>query len=304
MIGWLAVSVLAALDAILWVVILGGTPSSPAERRLRAYAARDPQGPRMPPSLWARAGGPVLRFAVACLSPLASPARRSQMRERLMRAGLEWDPATLDALKIASAAAGLAAAAAAGAHAVLPGGSPAWMAIAAGTGYYIPAAWVRARGDERQRRFRSALPDALDVLAICLRAGLGLHAAVAEYARSASGVAAEAFRRYLADLTLGRTPEEGLAELARRYPGDELATASAALSQGMRFGSPIAELLEEQAAHCRGLALRRAQEEARALSTRLVLPLLVFVFPQVFIVGLGPVALRLFGPGGMLRTSP
>ncbi len=304
MFGWLAVTMLAALDAMLWGIVLRDTHPSPADRRLLVYVSRRAEDARTPPSLWVRAGGPVLRYAVSCLRPLASPARRSQISDRLARAGLEWDPAVFDALKIAGAAAGFAGAAIAGSHVVLPGGSPAWMAIAAGLGYYAPAAWVRGRGDERQRQFRRALPDVLDVLAICLRAGLGLQAAVAEYARSASGVAAEAFRRYLADLTLGRTPEDGLAELMRRYPGDELATASAALSQGMRFGSPIAELLEEQAAHCRALALRRAQEEARALSTRLVLPLLVCVFPQVFIVGLGPVALRLFGPGGILRTSP
>lgn len=157
------------------------------------------------------------------------------------------------------------------------------------------------RGDARAREFERALPDALDVLAICLRAGLGIQAAVAEYARSASGIAAEAFGRYLADLALGRTAEDGLAAMARRYPGDDLAVVAAALAQGVRLGAPLAETLEEQAAHFRALALRRAEEGARRLSTRLVLPLVAFIFPQVFIIGLGPVALRLLGPGGALR---
>jgi tight adherence protein C len=300
MMGWLEVWALAALDVILWIIARQHAYPSAADQRLNKYAGPYAHDTRTQPSLWIRIGRPLVQYAVAGLRPLASPTRRARMVDQLTRAGLDWDPAVLDALKIAGAAAAIAAAAVVG-HAHLPGAFAGWMTLAGGLGYLAPGVWVRSRGDERQRQFRRALPDALDVLAICLRAGLGLQAAVAEYARSASGVAAAAFRRYLADLALGRTPEEGLADLARRFPGDDLVMVAAALSQGMRFGSPIAEVLEEQAAHCRALALRRAQEEARALSTRLVLPLAVFVFPQVFIVGLGPVALRLFGPGGALR---
>lgn len=303
MVGWSGVVALAALDVALWVIV-HRTGESSADRRLQKCVARQSAGVRPHPSLWARIGGPLLHSAAACLRPLASPARRGLMVDRLMRAGLEWDPALFDGLKLAGAVVGAAVAVVVGSRAVLPGGSLGWMVVAAGVGYLLPVSWLRHRGEERQRQFRRALPDALDVFAICLRAGLGLHAAVAEYARSAFGVAAEAFRRYLSDVALGRPPEEGLAELARRYPGEDLASVAVALAQGTRFGSPVAEILEEQAAHCRAIALRQAQEDARALSTRLVLPLVVFVFPQIFIVGLGPVALHLFGSGGVLRSSP
>lgn len=148
---------------------------------------------------------------------------------------------------------------------------------------------------------RRALPDALDTLAVCLRAGLGLHAAVAEYAKTASGVAGEVFRGYLAELAVGRPPDDALADLARRYPLDEVAAAAAAVAQSLRIGTPLADVFEAQAAHCRSLALHRAREAAQKLSTHLVLPLVVFIFPVVFIVGLGPVALKIARLVGLLR---
>ncbi|HET7265281.1 MAG TPA: type II secretion system F family protein [bacterium] len=139
------------------------------------------------------------------------------------------------------------------------------------------------------------------MLAVCLRAGLGLHAAVAEYAVTASGAAGELFRSYLAELAVGRAPDDALADLARRYPLDEVAAAAAAVAQSLRIGAPLADVFETQAAHCRSLALHRARESAQRLSTQLVLPLIAFIFPVVFIVGLGPVALRVARLVGLIR---
>ncbi len=297
---WWSVVIPAALDAALWGLVCAERGPSAAGRRLLRYAARRSHEGR-PRSMWAHAGAPALQGLVARLRPLASRARRRQIADRLVQAGLDWDPALFDGLKIAGAAAGLAAGAAAGVFTRLPAGSAGWMALAGGLGYLAPGIWVRRRRGTRERELRACLPDALDVLVICLRAGLGLQAAVAEYAQNASGMGGEVFRRYLADLALGRTPEDGLAEMARRYPGDELGLVAAGLAHGIRLGSPMAEILEQQAAHFRALALRRAEEGARMLSTRLVLPLVAFVFPQVFIIGLGPLALRLIGPGGLLH---
>ena len=151
------------------------------------------------------------------------------------------------------------------------------------------------------RALRKALPDALDTLALCLRAGLGLHEAAAEYAKSATGAAGDAFRGYLAELAVGRAPDDALEGLARRYPLDEVAVLAAAVAQSLRIGAPLAEVLEAQAAHCRTLMLHRSREAAHRLSTQLVLPLVAFIFPVVFIIGLGPVALRIARLVGMIR---
>jgi pilus assembly protein TadC len=164
--------------------------------------------------------------------------------------------------------------------------------------------WFAVRSAGRlanARALRKALPDALDTLALCLRAGLGLHAAVAEYAKTATGAAGDAFRGYLADLAVGRAPDDALEGLARRYPLDEVAAVAAAVAQSLRIGAPLADVFEAQAAHCRTVGLHRAREAAQKLSTQLVLPLVAFFFPVVFIIGLGPVALKIARLIGVLR---
>jgi tight adherence protein C len=299
--GWWGVALLATLDASLWIMAYRDRRPSAAERRLWAHAASTAARAHSRSSLREGLGRAVLRILAARLRRFGSAARRRRDADRLVQAGVDWDPALLDVLRLGGAAVGLAAGAIAGWHGRVAGGPFVWAALAGGLGYLSPGVWVGQRGAARTREFQRALPDALDVLAICLRAGLGFHAAVAEYTRSVTGVAGDAFRRYLADLALGQTPEDGLAEMIRRYPGDDLAVVASGLAQAIRLGSPLAQILEEQAAHFRMVALRQAEEGARRLSTRLVLPLVAFIFPQVFIVGLGPVALRLFGPGGLLK---
>jgi|GEM_PF-3281987 len=165
-----------------------------------------------------------------------------------------------------------------------------------------PVRLMRRRGRAAELgAFRKALPDALDTLALCLRAGLALHEAVAEYAKTATGVAGAAFRGYLAELGVGRAPEDALESLARRYPLDEVAAAAAAVAQNLRIGAPLAEVFEAQAAQCRTLMLHRSREAAHKLSTQLVLPLVAFIFPVVFMIGLGPVALKIARLLGVVR---
>ena len=178
---------------------------------------------------------------------------------------------------------------------------PGGLAPSGAAGWSPPKFSTLRSGRADIRVFRRTLPDALDTLAVCLRAGLGLNAAVAEYAKTATGVAGDAFRGYLTELAVGREPDDALENLARRYPFDELTAAVAAVAQSLRTGAPLADVLEAQAAHCRALAIHRSREAAQKLSTQLVLPLVAFIFPVVFIIGLGPVAIRVARLLGLLR---
>lgn len=290
--GWWLPAALACCDAVLWVLVWKTPSPSRAERRLWRHTA----SPR-----------PVRSVRAAHLSPDHGAAGwRARYRRRqadlLALAGLAWEPGALDALACGGAVAGALLAAAAAQFAHFSGGAAAWAAgCAGGAGYLAPGLWVLRRAKERLRAFRRALPDALDVLSICLRAGLGLQPAVAEYARTAHGPSGEALRRYLRDLALGASPEQALEALGRRYPSEDVGAAVAVLGQGLRLGTPLADVLSEQAAHLRALSLRRAEEAARGLTSRLVLPLAAFIFPAVFIIGLGPVLLRLLEIVGGLR---
>ncbi|HXX37735.1 MAG TPA: type II secretion system F family protein [bacterium] len=300
MIGWWDVWGLAVLDALLWAAARAPDPRSPALRRLRRYVSRQKPTERGVSPLLGRIGRRA-EAAASALRRVTPHARRRRTTDRLARAALDWTPEALDALTLASAA-GLALVMVAMAHLVqAPGSGWAWAACGWGIGYLQPGLWVARRGTARTQALERELPDVLDVVVVGLRAGLSLPAAVAEYAASGHGVSAHAFRAYLADLTLGRTPEEGMAEMVRRYPGDAISVVAATLTQSARLGAPLADALEAQASHLRRLMLRRAEEAARGLAVRLMLPLVVCVFPQVFIVGLGPVVLKLLGPGGVLR---
>src|SRR5579875_3674384 len=270
---WWVVTTLSVLDAVLWGLGYWNARPSRVARRLRRYVARSPV-PVRPKPLGQHFMKSLSRFG-AFLRQFSSDNRRRGQNDLLERAGIDWDPELLDAVRVT--------------------------AVGAGAGYFAPVLGLRRRVDARQRAFRGALPDALDVLVICLRAGLGFHAAVAEYVHSAQGVVAGAFHKYLSDLSLGRSVEEAWAEMSRLYPGEDLAVLSTHLIQALRMGTPVTDALEVQASHARALARQRAEEGARSLSAKLVLPLIAFIFPQVFLIGLGPVALRLFGPGGPLR---
>jgi tight adherence protein C len=300
MIGWWTTLALICLDLILWGLLQSGRPSA-EDTRLWVHAS--PRSIRLAQmaSPVARITRPLIRGVTVPLGRMIPAGQRRRESDRLLQAGLDWDPALFDAVKIAGGLAGIVSALLARILAPLPGGLWRWMALAGGFGFLTPAIWIRQRAVARVREFRATLPDALDVLVICLRAGLGFHASVAEYAQYASGVTGEAFRGYLGDLALGQTPEAGLAKMAERFPDKDLAVVSAGFVQQIRLGTPLADVLEEQAAHFRVVALRRAEERARTLTTRLILPLVLFIFPLVFIVGLGPIVLRLLGPGGLLR---
>jgi tight adherence protein C len=295
---WWVVTTLSVLDAVLWGLGYWNARPSRVARRLRRYVARSPV-PVRPKPLGQHFMKSLSRFG-AFLRQFSSDNRRRGQNDLLERAGIDWDPELLDAVRVTAAGVG----------AVLVGtmgyfgfgrAAPIGLLLGAGAGYFAPVLWLRRRVDARQRAFRGALPDALDVLVICLRAGLGFHAAVAEYVHSAQGVVAGAFHKYLSDLSLGRSVEEAWAEMSRLYPGEDLAVLSTHLIQALRMGTPVTDALEVQASHARALARQRAEEGARSLSAKLVLPLIAFIFPQVFLIGLGPVALRLFGPGGPLR---
>jgi len=298
---WWDVWLLAVLGALALAAARPPRVPDAALRRLRRFAAADASHERRRPT-------PIDRFArltggttAAWLRRASSEGRRRRTADRLARAALEWEPETFEALALATGAAAALAAWTLVRLLGLPGPPLGWSACALVIGWLQPRGWMERRGASRRRQFERDLPDALDGIVVGLRAGLSLPAAVAEYAGTAPGVAGQAFRGYLADLAFGRTLEEGMAELLRRYPVEALSVAASTLGQSARLGSPLADALQAQASHLRRMALRRAEEAARALAVKLVLPLVVCVFPQVFIIGLGPVALKLLGPGGLLR---
>lgn len=162
-------------------------------------------------------------------------------------------------------------------------------------GAYSPEIWVRNRIAKRRHAMTRAMPDALDLLVICVEAGLSLDAALkrtaGELARSAPELADEL---ELASVELGFLPDrsQALRNLAARTGIKPVAAMVGALLQTEKFGTPVAQSLRVLAAEFRNERLMHAEEKAARLPATLTVPMVVFILPTLFIVLIGPAILK------------
>ena len=166
--------------------------------------------------------------------------------------------------------------------------------VAAFVGYYLPEWIVRSRAGERQKRIQLALPDALDLLAITVEAGLGFDAALERVSREMGGPLGEELYRVVQEMRLGKGRGEALRDLAERTTVDELKSFVMAMVQAEIFGISVANVLNVQANELRIKRRQRAQEMAHKLPVKIIFPLLFFIFPALFLVILGPAAISIY----------
>jgi tight adherence protein C len=167
-------------------------------------------------------------------------------------------------------------------------------AIFAFLGYLLPGTLLRSRAQERQAAIQRALPDALDLLSISVRAGLGFDAAVDRVAREVGGPLAEELRRMLREMQLGRSRQEALRHLGERNPVPELESFVLAMIQADIFGVAISRVLEAQSREMRIRRRQRAEEKAQKVPVKILFPVVFCIFPALFVVILGPAAIQLY----------
>jgi tight adherence protein C len=160
----------------------------------------------------------------------------------------------------------------------------------------MPVLFLRQRIAARRAAIAEAFPDFLDLLVICVEAGISLDAAlrrVAEVLAPASPALADEIG--LAAIELGFLPNraDAFANLARRVPLAEVRGLVALFQQTERYGTPLAAALRVQAAEGRNAALVRVEERMARLPALLTVPMILFILPPLFIVLVGPVAIRL-----------
>ena len=158
--------------------------------------------------------------------------------------------------------------------------------------YFLPDLLTYNNGTKRQARIRLDLPNVLDQLLISVEAGLGFEAAVARVGASGKGPLAEEMVRTLQDIQAGRTRREAYKAMAERSTVPELRSFVAAIIQADVQGLSIARVLKPQAEQMRIKRRLRAEEKAMKLPVAVVFPLLLFIFPTLFIVILGPAVLN------------
>ncbi|WP_137891366.1 type II secretion system F family protein [Ramlibacter sp. 2FC] len=171
------------------------------------------------------------------------------------------------------------------------------LVLLAGFGYYLPNVVLSRITEQRQRELRESLPDALDMMLVCVEAGLGLDAAM-NRAASEIGMRSQALSDELGlvalELRMGVKREHALRNLALRTGVDDVAGFVTMLVQADRFGTNIAQALRVQADTMRVHRQLRAEELAAKIPLKLLFPLIFFIFPSLLLVLLGPAWISIY----------
>ena len=169
------------------------------------------------------------------------------------------------------------------------------LVIAAALGLYLPALFVRIRADSRQKALINAFPDALDLMLVCVEAGLGLEAAFSRVGMemtSSHPILAEQFGALVLELRAGRSHEDALRRIADRAGADDIRTFATLLVQSTKLGSSIAQTLRVYASEMREKRRLRAEEKAHRLPVLISIPLVACMLPTMIGVLMLPAAIR------------
>lgn len=170
-------------------------------------------------------------------------------------------------------------------------------------GFYFPQLWLSSKISRRQKNIRKAMPDALDLLTICVEAGLGFDAAMSKVSEKWQSELSLAFARVIQEIQLGKVRREALRDMADRIGISEMTSFVAAVIQSEQLGVSMAKVLRIQSDQMRVKRRQRAEEEAHKAPLKMLIPMGLLIFPSLMIVLLTPAALRLFQSalGGMFN---
>jgi tight adherence protein C len=167
--------------------------------------------------------------------------------------------------------------------------------VAALVGLYLPYFWLKRRVTRRKKALLRALPGALDFLAINVEAGLGFDAALAQVVKRWRNTLTDEFALLLIDFQIGKARKDAWKELIERTQVAELTTFITAMLQNEQVGVSISTLLRTQADQMRVRRRQAAEESARTAPVKMLLPMVFFIFPSIFVIILGPAIPQFLG---------
>lgn len=165
--------------------------------------------------------------------------------------------------------------------------------LAAGFGYVLPNVLLYNAGQKREKLMRNALPDAIDLLTVSVEAGLGFDSAVARVAKNTTGPLSQEFNRLLQEMQIGVGRAEAMRSMAMRSSLPDLKSFCLSMVQADALGIPIGRVLRIQSQEMRVKRRQRAEEKAQQVPVRIMIPLVMFILPCLFIVILGPAGLQI-----------
>jgi tight adherence protein C len=228
-----------------------------------------------------------------------SPKDVTVMRRRLIRAGIRNENALkilYGAKLIAGVLLPLIVGTAVAGTATDPGNKVAAILAAVGVGFFGPNEYVRRMAARRQHQIARGLPNALDLLVVCVESGLGLDQAILQVSKElehAHPEISEEFGFVNLELKAGKRRVEALRNLAERTGVDDLKKLVAVLIQADRFGTGVAQSLRAHSDFMRVQARQVAEEKAAKLGVKLIFPIFFCILPSLFVVTVGPVTMKI-----------
>jgi tight adherence protein C len=165
--------------------------------------------------------------------------------------------------------------------------------VAAAALFFLPDLLVYNAALRRQERASKGLAEALDMLTVCVEAGQGFDAALMQVARNVEGPIAGEFARVISEIQIGKSRGEAFSAMGDRVALPEVRNFTTALVQADRLGLPIAAVLREQTSTMRLARKQKAEEQAQKVTVKIIFPLVLCIFPVLFVVLLGPAAIKM-----------
>jgi tight adherence protein C len=240
----------------------------------------------------------VAPFAMKPVMP-RSDEQMTKLRVKLSNAGFRRENATtmfLASKSILGVGLGIGACVLGMSRGMAMGQALGLAGLVGGVGFLLPDAWLWLGKRQRRDQIRNGMPDAMDLMVISVEAGLGLDSAlqrVGEEMVNVHPTLAEELRIVSLESQMGLPRAEALANLASRSGLQEMRSLVATITQAERFGTSIAKVLRNQADALRVKRRQKAEERAQKTAVKLMLPLVLFIFPSIFVVLAGPAALRM-----------
>lgn len=162
-------------------------------------------------------------------------------------------------------------------------------------GFYLPHLMLTSKITRRQNEIRKAMPDALDLLTICVEAGLGFDAALSKVSEKWENELSLAFARVIREIQLGKVRREALKDMSDRLGIAEMTSFVAAIIQSEQLGVSLAKVLRIQADQMRMKRRQRAEEEAHKAPIKMIIPMALLIFPSILIIILTPAVIQIMG---------
>ena len=294
---------LAIVGGLAYIGLRDNRDRDPLQERLAQYGEHDiPQTLEeieLSLSFKDRVALPVLRRIADTTARFTPEKQLEEMRKLIELAGMAgtMEPTTFFAMRIAATIGiGLVAFLL---FFVFTSNTPPTNALlytvgGAALGYFFPLLWIRSKISKRQTEIQKALPDALDLLVICVEAGLGFDTAMGKVYEKWDNDLAIAFGRVLREIQLGKSRREALRDMANRMDVPDVTSFTAAIIQADQLGVSIATILRVQSDQMRVKRRQRAQEKAHQAPVKMMIPMVLLIFPSLWIVLLGPAGIILF----------